>query len=340
MMPMKQLMKLQRECCALLLTGLSALGAFAQDKEPAEKTLPPVPVEEPRPAPDLAAPPSLSMEDMNRQVGIIPWNSNEIQSDTDLVGPYGQPVWTTQRPWATTRSYVLPPGTVNLEQWYRPTFNRGKKQDTRWLEEIAIGLPGRFQLDVYERWHTKTDDNNNLNAAHEGVQIELRWALANWGDIFMNPTLYAEWIQRNNVESEPDKYELKLLLSDSFFHDKIFYACNFILEQEVSGERETEYGFAQAVSWTVVERKLMAGIEMRYQSDTVQGGRDNPTHDFAIGPSVQWRPTNRTFVDVVPLIGIGKDSPHAQLYVIAGIQFGNRAGPTSQIGRPAVARGN
>src|SRR5262245_21125262 len=78
--------------------------------------------------------------------GTIPWYSDDITSDNDLVGPYGQPAWPTQRPFATSRTYVLPPGQMQFEQWVRPTYPRDGKPEYRFLEEFAIGLPGRFQL--------------------------------------------------------------------------------------------------------------------------------------------------------------------------------------------------
>ncbi|MFO0948884.1 MAG: hypothetical protein U1D30_23720 [Planctomycetota bacterium] len=165
--------------------------------------------------------------------GSIPWNSNVITRDSDRVGPYGQPVWTTQRPFAASRVYVLPPGQAQVEQWVRPTWGREGKPEYRMLEEIAIGLPGRFQLDIYERWNIKENDLNGQEANHEGVQIELRWALADWNRIFLNPTFYAEWVERGN--GNPDVYELKLLLAQEFT-PKLFYASNLILEQEVGGE--------------------------------------------------------------------------------------------------------
>ncbi|MEZ6072061.1 MAG: hypothetical protein R3C10_17840 [Pirellulales bacterium] len=105
--------------------------------------------------------------------GTIGWDSNAIYSDQQRVGPYNQPVWTTQRPWATTRVYVLPPGQAQVEQWYRATYPRNGKPKFRFLEEYAIGLPGRFQLDLYERWNVEPDENNNQEANHEGVQVEL-----------------------------------------------------------------------------------------------------------------------------------------------------------------------
>jgi hypothetical protein len=245
------------------------------------------------------------------------------------------------RPFAASRVYVLPAGQVQVEQWVRPTYPRDGKPEYRMLEEIAIGLPGRFQLDLYERWNIEPDDpNNNEHAHHEGVQIELRWAVADWGVIPLNPTLYAEWVERGGPQEKPNKYELKLLLSDELI-DNVFYASNLILEQETSGERENELGWSNALSTPIIDRVLLGGVECVWSGVNVHDDRDTRTNELLIGPSLQFRPTNRTFIDAVGLFGTTDDSPRAQCYFIFGYQFGTRAGPADgYIGGPASTSGN
>src|SRR5262245_22673991 len=313
------------------MTTVSPTGDMLQ----VQQEIPPIDVEAPRVTPGTGTPfpgPSGEGEGGTPNLfggrNIIPWSSDAIRSDSDRVGPYNQPAWTTQRPFTSVRTYVLPPGQMQVEQWYRPRWKKGGSREDRILEELAIGLPNRFQLDVYERWNIEQDDTGHYNANHEGVQIELRWALADWDVIPLNPTLYAEWVQRGSREDEPDKYELKLLLAQELFDGRLFFAGNAILEQEVGGEKETELGYSQALATTIIERKLLAGIEMWYRSTTVHGDRSNPSHEFLIGPTVQWRPTNRTFLDITPLFGTSKDAPRVEMFIVFGYQFGNRAGPS------------
>src|SRR5262249_49792781 len=125
--------------------------------------------------------------------GSIPWSAG-AQSFGTRVGSYNQPEWTTQRPFASTRSYVLPSGTYEFEQWARPTWENDGSHEWRMLEEVSLGLGCRVQLDLYERWNIEPNDDGHEEANHEGVQIEMRYALADWGVIPLNPTLYAEWI--------------------------------------------------------------------------------------------------------------------------------------------------
>ena len=328
---------------ACLVVGASAQFAGALDDD--EPTLPPVVV---RPSPDSTpgnyyGPPNTGVyRGEGRGDGSISWYSDAIQTDNTLVGPYSQPVWTTQRPFATSRAYVLPAGTAQFEQWVRPTWKKGHFAEYRMLEEFAIGLPGRFQLDLYERWNIEPNNQNVNTANHEGVQIELRWALADWDEVFLNPTFYIEWVERGGRQNKADKYEAKLLLAEQFGEQQqLFYSSNLILEQETADERETEIAWSHALTTPLIERKLMAGFEMFVSGTTVEGNRSHPEVVVMIGPSVQVRPTPRTFFDVVGLFGTTSESPVAQMYAIFGYQFGARSGPVSgSISGPAATRGN
>src|SRR5262249_36962950 len=143
-----------------VLFGVASLVRAEEEEQQPEKKAPELPKVEVV-APQPPAVPEMSRDEMNLRMGIIPWNSDRITSDDQRVGTYNQPVWTTQRPFSTTRTYVLPNGTQDLEQWVRPTWNKTGKLQTRFLEEWAVGLPCRMQLDVYERWDVDPNEENN-----------------------------------------------------------------------------------------------------------------------------------------------------------------------------------
>src|SRR5262245_1250451 len=102
------------------------------------------------------------------------------------------------------------------------------------------------------------------------------------------------------IERDADNantYEIKLLLADEI-NCNLFYAANFVLEQKVGATHETELAISQALSTPIIERKLLGGIEAVLESTCERGARSDPSIEFLIGPSLQWRPTNRTLVDV------------------------------------------
>ena len=117
------------------------------------------------------------------------------------VGPYNQPEWTTERGFGTSRVYVRPPGSIEFNQFWTPEWKDGHVEHS-FREEVEIGLPYRLQLDLYQNWGIEEGDT-----VYRESSVELRYALANWGKIPLNPTLYGEW---NFKDAAPDKWELKL----------------------------------------------------------------------------------------------------------------------------------
>jgi hypothetical protein len=237
-------------------------------------------------------------------------------TEETLIGANQQPAWTARRRFSTTRIYVLPPWQVEFEQWWKGKFPRVGKPEHLFQSEIEVGLPYRFQLDLYENVeHTPHAATKTSN------QLEARWALADWGRIPLNPTLYAEW-KFNGVA--PDAYELKLLLGEQLapcWH----WGFNLFYEQETGGARATELGFSQAVSYSAIDSKFSVGVEMNFEHTTQKSSRGNPAIEFLIGPSIQWRPTTRTHLDFVPLFGATRDSPRVEAFLVFGIELGDGA---------------
>jgi hypothetical protein len=88
-----------------------------------------------------------------------------------------------------------------------------------------------------------------------------------------------------------------------------------------AGGRATELSFTQGISYTLRDEKLSAGLEMKFTHETAVGSRSNPEIKFLLGPSLQWRPTPRTHLDLVPLVGLTHDSPRVEAFVVFGFDF-------------------
>ena len=247
-------------------------------------------------------------------------------SEEAPVGENQQPEWTAYRRFSTTRIYVLPPWQIEFEQWWKGKFPREGESDHLFQSEVEIGLPYRFQLDVYE------NVENGDSGTRTGNQIEARWALADWNKFPLNPTLYAEWKFNNDA---PDAYEFKLLLGEQLA-PRWHWGFNLFFERETGGDRTTEWGFSQAVSYTVIDSKLGVGLEMNYENTTVKGSREKSENEFLIGPSIQWRPNRRIHLDFVPLLGATHDSPIVEAFIVFGFEIGGRG--NKEINAPASTR--
>lgn len=231
----------------------------------------------------------------------------------------GRPEWTSARRFPGSRVYIQQaPWDVGVEQWWRIHHNRDNTIDHRLLSEIEIGLPYRFQLDIYGDF-----EGDNTGAFHyQQTNVELRYALADWNKIWGNPTLYAEY-KFADEHGGPDVYELKLLLGGDIA-PRWHWALNFVWEAEIGGEREQEFQVTSGLSYSVIDRLLGVGVETKYDNDTVRYHRGDPENQFLIGPSVQLRLTDRSHVDLSCMFGTNEVSQRQEAFVVVGYDFGRK----------------
>ena len=176
---------------------------------------------------------------------------------------YGAPAAFSRSRFANlTNAYVLPPYSVYAGLIYEGDALRYEHPDHLFTEEIEVGLPHRFGVAVeneVEAFRGHVQDNS--------LSVELRYALADWDKIPLNPTLFAEYrfgighifhdegipmrLDKGEGATEadqtsahtPDAIELRLLLAEDFC-DKVEWAFNFFFEQEDEGDHGREWGFA------------------------------------------------------------------------------------------------
>lgn len=234
--------------------------------------------------------------------------------EEDRVGSYAQPRWTTKRLFPSTRVYVVPEGKFEFEHWTRVKVPDAGRSTVETQYEVEIGLPGRFQIDLYAVTE-KSGSEGELDVSEQ--KYELRYALADWGQLWMNPTLYIEYVSRN---AAADKAEYKLLLGDEIAPGWHF-GSNFVFEHELGGAGENEYGLTMGVSHPIVDSKFALGVEMKAALIDVHADRGEFTKELEIGPSMRWQPVENLHIDVAPLVGIGPDSRAADLFFVLGWEF-------------------
>ena len=67
-------------------------------------------------------------------------------------------------------------------------------------------------------------------------------------------------------------------------------------------------------------------MEMEYRNLTVKDTRGDPLNSFTLGPTVAWKPTASTRLDISPLFGCTHDSPVADVFVAFSWLFGGERG--------------
>src|SRR6059036_3055287 len=235
-------------------------------------------------------------------------------------------------------AYVLPPWSFFFGELYEGQGFHHGPPNYLFTQEVEMGLPYRFNIAAESQF-----ERFNGGGGAQTVSLEARWALADWNKIPLNPTLFAEYkfgvgtIRHEEVpppsgggeEEEsgppkvPDAYEVRLLLAQEFF-GRLEWAMNWFFEKENTGDRGREWGFSQAALTPILlpNERLKVGIEMQYRNVTTKDTRGDPVNSFVIGPTVAWKPTPQTRVDISPLFGCTHDAPIADVFVAFSWLFG------------------
>jgi len=243
-----------------------------------------------------------------------------------------------------TTAYVLPPGAVLAALIYQGDSLRFNRPDHRLTQEIEIGLPYRFGLAI-----ENTVENFRGRTQERTFSIEARYALADWNVIPLNPTLFVEYkfapgkilhdegppeeMPKGEAEEFlhenkplPDAFEVRLLLAQDFTNHAE-WAANIFFEQEIGGDRGREFGFAQTVMFPVLlpNERLKVGAEMQYTAFSDAGireGGEAQSYRVVVGPTVAWKPSRNTRLDISPLFGVTHDAPSASVFVVFSMLFG------------------
>jgi hypothetical protein len=235
----------------------------------------------------------------------------------------------------TTQAYVLPPWAFFFGEIYEGQAFDDGPPDHLFTQEIEMGLPYRFGVAAEAKF-----ERFNGGGGAETVSLEARWALADWNKIPLNPTLFAEYKfgagtlrheevppppggeEEEEEEEEggppkvPDAYEFRLLLAQDF-GEHVEWAMNWFFEKENTGDRGREWGFSQALTSPILlpNERLKIGVEMQYKNITTKDTRGDPLNIFVIGPTLAWKPTAQTRLDISPLFGVTDDAPVADVFV-------------------------
>jgi hypothetical protein len=223
----------------------------------------------------------------------------KVWGDAERVGKYDQPRWTTKRHFTDTRVYVAPPGSVTAEAWLEfKAGSDGGDLRIRSLYEVSVGITARLQADFYLR----LESNGTQPVFLESERIELRYALADWGVLPGNPTLYLEWIRQT---VGPQKLEGKLLFGGDF-SDRLYWGLNLFYERELWGDESAEYGFTAGISYSMVERRFSLGAEARLEIVDVKNERFRARElEVLVGPSISFAPLEGGHLLLVAYLGPG-----------------------------------
>ena len=240
--------------------------------------------------------------------------TNSGLHEEELIGPAAQPRWTTQRRFPRVRIYTVPEGEQEFEYWTRVDVPKHGAYTVQHYFEFEMGLPYRLQADAYLVMRNQ-DGGFDGHTYYDG-QFELRYAFADWGELPGNPTAYIEYLLR---EALADKVEAKLLIGDELV-PRWHWGVNFVYEGETSQACENEYSATAGLSYTVVDECFSIGAEAEDAFADTGNARGHFAASTFVGPSVQYRPSASTHIDLTPLVGV-RGQQAAKIFLNAGWEF-------------------
>jgi hypothetical protein len=231
------------------------------------------------------------------------------------VGENKQPAWTLVRKFPSTRTYIMvPKGTVMYEKWFDMRTPRGgDPTEVRMRDEFAFGLANRLELDLYLHTVYKSGGYES-SFGFRGFSWEIRYALAEWGKIWGNPTLYFE---HKLLDVKYQGIEPKLLLGDRI-GKKGIWGVNLIYEAYTAPtriEQQREYAYTASYG-QVVNDDLTIGVSNMFRHNDVDG-----TNEWYVGPALQYRFSGNAYINFELLPGLNDDAKKFRNTIIFGWRF-------------------
>jgi hypothetical protein len=230
---------------------------------------------------------------------VVPPEPGTLREE-ERIGDYAQPRWSATRRFPNTRVYVRPPGSFGLEWWTQTKQSLRDSHEVRNRSdyEMEIGLGHRLQLDMYLETEQAPHWGSALQVARE--KAELRYALADWGVIPLNPTLYAEFVRQNGA---PPMVELKGLFGDQLA-PRWHFGANVVWEHLLGANQTNEWSLTTGLSYSVTDTTFSIGGEIVFETLDESGHRltfDN--WELLAGPSIAWAPVPPMHLLFVGLLG-------------------------------------
>ena len=239
----------------------------------------------------------------------------------EVPSAYGAPpAFSRSRFSNAVNAYVLPPWAFFFGELFEGQGFRHGPPDYLFTQEIEMGLPYRFNIAAETQF-----ERFNGGGGVQTVSLEARWALADWNKIPLNPTIFAEYkfgvgtIRHEEVPPPPGGGERRgrertaqgsRCLRSPFAPCSGFRRARRMGNELVLRKREhrrprPRMGLLSGAMTPVLlpNERLKVGIEMEYRNLTVKDTRGDPLHSFTIGPTVAWKPTAQTRLDISPLFG-------------------------------------
>jgi hypothetical protein len=246
--------------------------------------------------------------------------SNGVPGENKIVGDYAQPEWSARRPFPGVSVYVQPAAQVEFEAGLQDASTPSGVHHREWTQELEAGLGHRLQLALENTLANFRDDvPNSTRWREDALKLSMRYALADWGKLPLNPALGVGW--RSN-RGAPDAPSGQLVLGAEFT-PRLHWAADFQYERQTSAPLLCELTAATAITYSVTNETFNVGVQAQWKR---RHELCNP-HSFRTeaGPCIQYRPIDQLHLDCVVLWGTEKGRGVHSFVLSVGFEFGKGA---------------
>lgn len=252
------------------------------------------------------------------QLPSLPVVGHAVPGENKIIGTYGQPEWSARRPFPGVSVYVQPAGQAEFELGYVDALTSRDRHDREWSAEIEIGLPHRFQI-ALEDDYTNFREGSRLRTWHQaGVRTAVRYALADWGKVPLNPAL---GLGRRFNSAAPDAMLYEFALGDELT-PRWHWGANAGYERQAGAPRLRELAASAALTYSVTNETLNVGVQGEWKRAYEVGDAPSHLRRIGFGPCVQYRPVDRIHLDLVTTFGTERGRAVHGFRLSFGFEFG------------------
>jgi hypothetical protein len=216
--------------------------------------------------------------------------------------------------------YVQPAAQIEFETGFEDTTTPTGVHRRAWSQELEAGLGHRLQVAAENTCTNFLEGTPRPPRWREdALKVSMRYALADWGRLPLNPALGLGWRFNSGA---PDAPRVQLVLGDELT-PRLHWAADCQYERQTGGPHLRELTVATALTYSVTNETLNAGLQAQWKRSAATA--DPPSIRVEFGPCVQYRPRDQIHLDCVALWGTERNRSVHGLIVSVGFEFGEGA---------------
>lgn len=266
----------------------------------------------------LAGVATFSFAQAPTQLPSLPVVGHAVPGENKIIGAYGQPEWSARRPFPGVSVYVQPAGQAEFEFSFSDALQPEGAHEREWAPEVEIGLPHRFQLAIEEDYANFREGSPALQWHQGGIRAAVRYALADWGKIPLNP---AVGVGRRFRSAASDAAIGEFALGDELA-PRWHWGANASYERQAGHPSWHTLSTAAALTYSVTNETLNIGLQGEWRQARKAADAISLVRRTTAGPCLQYRPIDRIHLDVATLFGTEHGRAVHDVRLSFGFEFG------------------